>query len=166
MKTLELEKLIQNLSTDLYSFAFILIPDDLQATQLMIDSVSAFIIQKKSLIDKWSTTDESELVHNSKDIKIHLYKSMYDLSKKRYNQIRMSFKTIEDKSGFFALDFDDKAALFLKEKTDYPLDVIEFILGQTRSEVLAHLYSARIKMVNNLPDHGGNASHDDVRNHN
>lgn len=165
MKTLELEKLIQNLSTDLYSFAFILIPDDLQATQLMIDSVSAFIIQKKTLIDKWSTTSESELVHNSKDIKIHLYRSMYDLAKKRYNQVRMSFKSIEDNSGFFALEFDDKAALFLKERTDFPLDVIEFILGQSRSEVLAHLYSARIKMVNNGPAHS-EAIHNDVRNHN
>lgn len=165
MKTLELEKLIQNLSTDLYSFAFILIPDDLQATQLMIDSVSAFIIQNKSLIDKWSTTNESELVHNSNDIRIHLYKSMYELSKKRYNQVRMSFKSIEDNSGFFALDFDDKAALFLKEKTDFALDVIEFILGQSRSEVLAHLYSARLKMVNNVPTHT-TPRVDDVKNHN
>ena len=165
MKTLELEKLIQNLSTDLYSFAFVLIPDDLQATQLMIDSVSAFIIQKKSLIDKWSTTSESELVLNAHDIKIHLYRAMYELAKKRYNQLRTSFKSIEDKSGFFALEFDDKAALFLKERTEFPLDVIEFILGQTRGEVLAHLYSARIKMVNNIPTHS-EAISDDIRNHN
>ena len=165
MKTLELEKLIQNLSTDLYSFAFILIPDDLQATQLMIDSVSAFIIQNKTLVDKWSATNESELVHNSTDIKIQLYKSMYKLSKKRYNQIRMSLKSIEDNSGFFALEFDDKAALFLKEKTEFALDIIEFILGQSRSEVLANLYSARLKMVENNPTSAVFVP-DNTRNHN
>ena len=165
MKTIELEILIKNLSTDLYSFAYILIPDDLQATQLMIDSVSAFIIQNKSLIDKWSSTNESELVHNSSDVKNHIYKSMYELSKKRYNQIRMSLKLIEDSSGFFSLEFDDKVALFLKEKTDFELDVIEFILGQTRSEVLAHLYSARLKMVNNIPTHPALAVNDS-KNHN
>lgn len=147
MKLIELEKFIQNQSTELYSFAFILIPDDLQATQLMIDSVSAFMIQNKSLIEKWSLKGESVVEHNPLDIKIHLYKSMFDLAKKRYQQVRMSFKSIEDNSGFFSLDFDDKAILFLKERTDLPFDVIEFITGQTRSEILAHLYSARMNLV-------------------
>jgi hypothetical protein len=150
MKTLELEKFIQNLSPDLYSFAYILIPEDLQASQLMIDTVAAFIIQKKSLIEKWTTTPEDSLY--SQDIKIHLYKSMYELSKKRYNQLRMSFKNIEDSSGFFSLEFDEKAVLYLKERTDFSLEFIEFILAKTKAEVLAFLYSARIKMVSNLPD--------------
>lgn len=150
MKTLELEKYIQNLSTDLYSFAFILIPDDLQATQLMIDSVSAFMIQKKNLIESLTKKGESHLLASTEDIKIHLYKLLYDLSKKRYHQLRMSFKNVEDTSGFFSLDFDDKATLFLQERTEFSLDKIEFILGKTKTEVLAHLYSARINMVSHL----------------
>jgi hypothetical protein len=148
MKTSSPLKFIQSLSPDLYSFAYILIPDDLQATQLMIDSVAAFLIQKKSLLDKWTAKEESAF---GEDLKVHLYKSMYDLSKKRYNQLRMSFKNIEDNSGFFSLDFDEKAALFLKERTDFREELIEFILGKTRSELLAFLYSARIKMVTELP---------------
>ena len=96
MKTLDLEKYIQNLSTDLYSFAFILIPDDLQATQLMIDSVSAFMIQKKDLIESLTKKGESHLLANTEDIKIQLYKLMYEMSKKRYHQLRMSFKNVED----------------------------------------------------------------------
>jgi hypothetical protein len=147
MKTPELEKFIQNLSPDLYSFAYILIPDDLQATQLMIDSVAAFLIQKKSLLDKWMSQDEATF---KEDLKVHLYKSMYDLSKKRYNQLRMSFKNIEDGSGFFSMEFDEKAVLFLQERTDFRPELIEFILGKTRGEILAYLYSARIKMVTNL----------------
>ena len=165
MKIIELEKLIKNLGTDLYSFAYILIPDDLQATQLMIDSVSAFLIQNKIMIDKWSSNSESDLDYISNDVKKNLYKSMYELSKKRYNQIRLSLKTIEDSSGFFSLDFDDKVAIFLKEKTSFSLDVIEFVLGQTRTEVLAHLYSARLKMVKNIPSHPALAGND-FRNHN
>jgi hypothetical protein len=147
MKKLELEKFIQNLSTELYSFAFILIPDDLQATQLMIDSVSSFLILKKAMINRWSSFTEKEILENSTDIKIHLYKSMYELSKKRYGQLSMSFKDFVDNSGFFSLEFDDKAALFLKERTAFPLDVIEFILGQTKNEVVAHLYSARQHLI-------------------
>lgn len=154
MKKLELEKFIQNLSTELYSFAFILIPDDLQATQLMIDSVSSFLIMKKSMISKWANFSESELDDNSLDIKIHLYKSMYELSKKRYSQLRLSFKDFEENSGFFSLDFDDKAALFLKERTEFPIDVIEFILGQTKNEVVAHLYSARRHLIETITKEG------------
>lgn len=150
MKTLDLEKYIQNLSTDLYSFAFILIPDDLQATQLMIDSVGAFMVQKRDLIQSITKEGESHLLANTEDIKIHLYKLMYELSKKRYHQLRMSFKNVEDNSGFFSLDFDDKAVLFLQERTEFSMDKIEFILGKTKTEVLAHLYSARIKMVSDL----------------
>ncbi|MBC7428435.1 MAG: hypothetical protein H7336_07485 [Bacteriovorax sp.] len=167
MKTIELEKFIQNLSTDLYSFAFILIPDDLQATQLMIDSVSAFIIKNKFLVDKWKAASESEVVEHSHDIKIHLYKAMYDLSKKRYNQLRLSFKDIEDQSGFFSLEFDDKAVLFLQERSEFSLELIEFILGKSRGEVLAHLYSARISMVSKLPGRTDKVSEQNhFRNHN
>ena len=151
MKTIELEKFIQNLSTELYSFAFILIPDDLQATQLMIDSVSAFIIKNKYLVEKWKGASGTEITSHSQDIKIHLYKAMYDLSKKRYGQLRLSFKDIEDKSGFFSLEFDDKAVLFLKERSEFSQELIEFILGKSRGEILAHLYSARISMVGKLP---------------
>lgn len=165
MKTIELEKFIQNLSTDLYSFAYILIPDDLQATQLMIDSVSAFMIKNKILIEKWKSASESEVMGHSSDISIHLYKSLYDLSKKRYNQLRLSFKDIEDKSGFYSLEFDDKAALFLQERTDYSLELIEFLLGKTRGEVLAHLYSARMTMVSKLPSRS-QREQDYIRNHN
>lgn len=165
MKTIDLEKFIQNLSTDLYSFAFILIPDDLQATQLMIDSVSVLMIKNKALIEKWKSADVKEVVNHSLDIRIHLYKSMYDLSKKRYNQLRLSFKEIEDGAGFFSLAFDDKAALFLQERTEFSLELIEFILGKTRGEVLAHLYSASMTMVSSIPRRS-ESMQNHVRNHN
>ena len=50
MKSEELQKFIQNLSPELYSFAYVLVPDDLQASQLMIDGVQSFLIQKKSIL--------------------------------------------------------------------------------------------------------------------
>ena len=165
MKIIDLEKHIQNLSTDLYSFAFILIPDDLQATQLMIDSVGAFMIKNKNLIEKWKNANQELLDIQSEDIRIHLYKLMYDLSKKRYGQLRLSFKDIEDNSGFFSMAFDDKAVLFLQEKTDFSLELIEFILCKTRGEVLAHLYSARMTMVGKLP-RKHEVGQTQVRNHN
>lgn len=155
MKTLDLEKFIQSLSTDLYSFAYILIPDDLQATQLMIDSVAALMIQKKSLVDQWSKAPADQLLENTEEIKLHLYKSIYDLSKKRYHQLRAGLKSVEDGSGFFSLDFDDKAILFLQERSEFSSERIEFISSKSKTEVLAHLYSARINLIEGMSSRPG-----------
>lgn len=150
MKTSDLEKFIQSQSNNLYSMAYVLMPDDLQASQLMIDSVQNFLIQKSTLIDKWRSQAENSRACASEDCLIYLLKSMYELSKKRYQQLKMSFKDVEDSSGFFSLDFDEKAALYLKEQAGCELNTIEFIMAKSRNEVLAHLYSARLKMVEGM----------------
>jgi hypothetical protein len=153
MKTEELQKYIQNLSPDLYSFAYVLIPDDLQATQLMIDCVQSFLIQKKPLVEKMALT-KNKIVRNLLDeTKSHLLKIIFELSRKRYQQLKMSFSDVEHNGGFFSLEFDEKAVLYLKEKAKLELDQIEFITSATRAELMAHLYSARIKMSEFMPDY-------------
>lgn len=146
MKIEELQKYIQNLSPELYSFAYVLIPDDLQASQLMIDCVQSFLIQKKTLIDKMGTSKNKILRNLLDETKLNLLKIVFDLSRKRYQQLKMSLRDVEQGGGFFALEFDEKAVLYLKEKANLDLDGIEFITSKTRSEVLSHLYAARIKM--------------------
>lgn len=153
MKTEELQKFIQNLSPDLYSFAYVLIPDDLQASQLMIDCVQSFLIQKKPLVEKMSLT-KNKIVRNLLDeTRLHLLKIVFELSRKRYKQLKMSLSDIEQNGGFFSLEFDEKAVLYLKEKAGLELDQIEFITSATRAEVMSYLYSARIKMTDLMPNH-------------
>lgn len=152
MKTEELQKYIQNLSPELYSFAYVLIPDDLQASQLMIDCVQSFLIQKKGLVEKMAMTKNKILKNLLDETQLNLVKIVYELSKKRYQQLKMSLVDAEGNGGFFALDFDEKAILYLKEKAQLDLERIEFITSYTRSEVLGHLYSARIKMTEIMPD--------------
>ncbi len=153
MKTEELQKFIQNLSPELYSFAYVLIPDDLQASQLMIDCVQSFLIQKKPLVEKMALT-KNKIVRNLLDeTKLHLLKIVYELSKKRYQQLKMSFSDVEQNGGFFSLEFDEKAMLYLKEKAGLELDQIEFIACGSRAEILSHLYSARLKMTELIPNH-------------
>ena len=148
MKTEELQKYIQNLSPELYSFAYVLIPDDLQASQLMIDCVQSFLIQKKSLIEKMGLSKNKILVNLLEESKLNIFKIVYELSRKRYQQLKMSLSDIEGDGGFFSLDFDEKAILYLKEKSGIELKDIEFITSLSRIEVMSHLYSARIKMAN------------------
>lgn len=148
MKTEELKKFIQNLSPDLYSFAYVLIPDDLQASQLMIDCVQSFLIQKKPLIDRMSLGKTKIAMNLLNETRDHLFKIVFELSKKRYQQLKMSFSDVEQSGGFFSLDFDEKAVLYLKERAQLELNQIEFITNYNQSEVLSYLYSARIKMAN------------------
>jgi len=152
MKTDELQKYIQNLSPDLYSFAYVLIPDDLQASQLMIDCVQSYLVQKKPMIERMALS-KNKIVRNILDeTKAHLLKTIFDLSKKRYQQLKMSFSEVEQNGGFFALELEEKAVLYLKEKASMDLDQIEFITGVTRAELLARLYSARIKITELMPN--------------
>ena len=147
MKTEELQKYIQNLSPELYSFAYVLIPDDLQASQLMIDCVQAFLIQKKILVEKMGLTKNKIVLNLLEETKLNLIKIVYELSRKRYKQLKISLSDIEESGGFFSLDFDEKAILFLKEKAQIELAQIEYITSMTKSEILSYLYSARIKMT-------------------
>lgn len=151
MKTIELEKFIQNLSPDLYSFAYILIPDDLQATQLMIDAVSVVMIQKISILDKWMMTSVDKSQATFEEIKRLLFRSIFEISKKRINQLKLSLTPPEGDTAFFQLEFDAKAALYLKVRGELDLNAIEFIIGLSRPEVLALLSTARIKLGARVP---------------
>jgi len=151
MKIEELQKYIQNLSPELYGFAYVLIPDDLQASQLMIDCVQSFLIQKKTLIEKMGQSKNKIVLNLLDEAKLHLLRIVFNLSKKRYQQLKSSLSDVERTGGFFALEFNEKAVLYLKDKAGLEQDVIEFITSSTRSEVLSHLYAARIKMTEHLP---------------
>lgn len=163
MKTDELQKFIQNLSPDLYSLAYVLIPDDLQASQLMIDCVQSYLVQKRPAIERMlqiKAMTKNKLMRNPFDeTKAHLFKIVFELARKRYQQLKMSFSEVEQNGGFFALELEEKAVLYLKEKASMDLDQIEFITGVTRAELLARLYSARIKMTEVMPN---NQLFDDV----
>ena len=153
MKIEKLQKFIQNLSPELYSFAFVLIPDDLQASQLMIDSVQSFLIQKKILIDKMGLSKNKIVQSLLDEAKLHLLKIIFELSRRRYQQLKLSFKDVECTGGFFSLDFDEKAVLFLKDKALFSLNEIEFITSGSHAVVLSHLYVSRIKIADFMPNH-------------
>lgn len=152
MKTEELQKYIQNLSPELYSFAYVLIPDDLQAAQLMIDCVQSFLIQKKTLVEKMGQTKNKIITNLLDETRLNIIKIVYELSRKRYQQLKISLSDVEGNGGFFSLDFDEKAILYLKEKAGFDLERIEFVTSNSRSEVLSHLYSSRIKMAEFMPN--------------
>ena len=155
MKIKELQRFIQKLSPDLYSFAYVLIPDDLQATQLIIDCVQSFLIQKTLLTDKLLQAKNSEIQNALlTETRLQLHKIIFEIAKKRYQQLKVSFQDVESEIGFFSLVFEEKAVLYLKEKVGYDLESIELISNLSQSEILSNLYTARVKMGQHFPIQG------------
>jgi hypothetical protein len=159
MKIKELQSFIQKLSPDLYSFAYVLIPDDLQATQLIIDSVQSFLIQKTLLTDKLlhAKNNESQVALLD-EARLQLQKILFELAKKRYQQLKVSFQDVESEIGFFSLVFEEKAVLFLKEKVGHDLDSVGLVTGLSQSEILSNLYTARLRMGEQFPVQGIDSS--------
>lgn len=159
MKIKELQRFIQKLSPDLYSFAYVLIPDDLQASQLIIDCVQSFLIQKTVLIDKLQQAKSKEVESALLDeARLQLQKIIFDIAKKRYQQLKISFQDVESEIGFFSLEFEEKAVLYLKDKIGHNLDTVEMITSLSQSEILANLYVARVKMSQQFPIQSPEAS--------
>ncbi len=146
MKTSDLEIIIKNLAPELYGYAYILIPDDLQAGQLIIDATQNFVLNKKFFIDKILNEEVSKEV--TTEIQLRLFQAIYDIAKKRFHQIKLSFGKAEDKTNFFlSLDFEEKSMLYLRIRAMLEINQIEMIMNQDRSMIIAFLTDARMKMI-------------------
>ena len=150
MNNSALETFIQKKSATLYSFAFVLIPDDLQASQLMIDSVARLLIQKKSSIAHWSELIEShEEIQN--EVTLNLLAATYEIARKRYGQLKISLQNeLLKNEDFYLLELEAKASLYLNERQKLEMKDIEFVTNMSRHEIVAHLYSARVKLYRDL----------------
>lgn len=150
MKRIDFENFLSLISQDLYSYAYVLIPDDLQAGQLIFDSITAYLISRKDNLDTLFTSKSKDLSNELIPLKKELLKLVYDLAKKRFHQLKLSIDIKENLEGFYSLDFDEKSCLFLKDKAKYSVDDIATITNKSRNEVLANLYSARVKMIDKV----------------
>ena len=146
MKTSDLEIIIKNLAPELYGYAYILIPDDLQAGQLIIDATQNFLLRKKFFIDKILQSEASNEVVN--EVQLRLLQAVYEIAKKRYHQIKMSFDSSENLNNYFlSLEFEEKSMLYLRVRALLEVDQIEMIMSKDRSVILAFLSDARMKMI-------------------
>ena len=145
MRTIDLENIIKNLGPELYSFAYILIPDDLQAGQLIIDATQNFLIRKKSYIEKiLLENNSSEAVL---EVELRLLQAIYEIAKRRYHQIKMSFQGAEKDNFFLRLEFEEKAMLYLRIRAAFEIDQLEMIMSKDRGAILGFLSAARSKII-------------------
>jgi hypothetical protein len=162
---------------DLYSFAFSLLPEELQARQLVIDAVSAFFLREKNKFQRYLTKNREmqhfrspkastnlgqqpgtqidhpdEFIHQ---LKIVLYSLVYQIAQKRSEHFGSYFQNNQNENyhmsaAFFRLTMTKRALTYLKFKTDFELDEMGEILKLDRLSVISQLNLGQDELFFNL----------------
>ena len=122
---MNLKERVKNLKPqikELYAFAYALIPDDLQAAQLVIDTFSGALVDDE--LSKF--TDNKALI----------LQEIFVLAKRRYTQVQSSLQV---KGVFWQLSLYERAVLYLKYKEDFDLEMISIILQLQTAQVVSYL---------------------------
>lgn len=134
MNISEFENYIDRFFDPLFSFAFAMIPDQLQASQICIDSISAFLVENKIVIRKFIEASDEQRSERSTEIQEILYSYAFNLSQKREGHLgHINQDNFKD---FYELNIKERALLFLREKTSFSLNQIERIVGLRNYEII------------------------------
>lgn len=133
-------------SEDLFSFAYNLIPDDLEARQLVIDAIHSFLIEQKN---EW---EERELEAKAQVYSKFFYKKIFEIASKRIAHVgHFSDQTIIDNKeshfSFFKLSLLERAILFLRHRAKMNTNNIALITSLGKIEVINHLFLARFHLL-------------------
>jgi hypothetical protein len=152
VKKKEFETYLHHYHPELFSFAFSLVPDDLQAEQIVIDSVANVLVSEKDFIQE--LLDQPFLVENSKRNNDELFKKLlhaaYMLGEKRFYQIGDSLQTSEKKrsfAAFYRLCVLDKAVLYLNYKLNFKAEDIAIVTGGSKLDVIPMLDAAKFELT-------------------
>jgi len=157
MKRKDFYQLVAPLSEKLYRYAYTLIPDDLQAEQLVVDGFNAYLLRerKKILIKELNFSDKKEvtllrrfhfkgILRNMCDIgirrSVHFLEQMHDMRPKEYNS-------------FYSLDPKVRFTMSLRYDAKFTVEEIEDIIQLPRYEVIEKLHNGRFLLATDL-NHG------------
>ena len=154
MKRSEFLTLVQPLTTKLYSFAFSLLPDDLQSEQLVVDGLNAFLLkERKNILNR-----EINLT-NKKDMQLlrrayfkGILRTMSEIGVRRAHQLSEQMKLSKPAhyEAFYALDPKIRFAVKLRYEGQFNVVEIEDIMQVPRYEVIERLHNGRFLMISNL----------------
>lgn len=154
MKRKDFSQVVLPLSEKLYRFAFVLIPDDLQAEQLVVDSVNAFLLkERKSILRR-----ELDLAQK-KDTQIYrraifkgILRYLCDIGVRRSVQLReqMKVRPADEFAAFYNLDPKVRFTLSLRYEARFSVEEIEEIIQLPRYEVIEKIHNGRYLLLNEL----------------
>jgi DNA-directed RNA polymerase specialized sigma24 family protein len=157
MKRKDFFQLLQPLTEKLYRMAYSLIPDDLQAEQLVIDALNAYLIkEKKSIL---AARDLETLTKKDIQVRRRFYfkgiiRYMGEIGLRRSVQLKL--KKSSDFQSFYQLEPKVRLTLSLRYDFQFTAEEIEDITGMPRYEVIEKLHNGRYLLLNDI-NHGVNA---------
>ncbi len=154
MKRKDFYQLSLPLTEKLYRFAYTLIPDDLQAEQLVIDSINAYLLKEKKSIMKREVNIESK-----KDTQIlrrtyfkSILKYLCEIGVRRSVQLSEQMKVLRPKefAPFYSLDPKVRFVISLRYEAQFSVEEIEEIVQMPRYEVIEKIHNGRFLLLNDL----------------
>lgn len=152
MKRKDFYQLIVPLTDKLYHFAFCLIPDDLQAEQLVVDALNAYLIkEKKKVLNREVDLD------NKKEIQIsrrHYFKGILkflgDIGIRRSVQLNEQMRLMrpDEYSDYYNLDPKVRFVISLRYQANFTTEEIEEIVQIPRYEVIEKIHNGRHLLLN------------------
>jgi hypothetical protein len=154
MKRTDFFQLIQPLTDKLYRFAFAMMPDDLQAEQLVIDSFNAYLIkEKKSILrQEVDLTQKKTLpVIRRKHFK-GILQHMITIGLRRSIQLNEQLKISrpDDFKAFYELDPKVRSVLALRFEAQFTVEEIEDMTAMPKYEVIEKIHNGRFLLLNHL----------------
>lgn len=153
VKVSYLQELVENLTPEFYQFSFVLLPDDLQAKQLTLDSLSVYLteITPEEIKDLLSRGDDEDSLLLEEEVKLQLFQLIYKIGSKRLEQLGQSLNPIEfdraEFKAFFKLSLAERAVLYLRHIEDCNPHQVGTIMSDTSAQALATLSSSRDKLL-------------------
>lgn len=156
MKRNEFYQLVSPLTDRLYRAAYALLPDDLQAEQLVIDGLNAYLLKEGKSIRK----REVDLT-SKKDVQIvgriffkGILRHVSDIGIRRAIQLseQMRLTRPSEYSTFYNLEPKVRLVMSLRYEAQFTVEEIEDVMQMPRFEVIEKIHNGRFLMMNNLND--------------
>jgi hypothetical protein len=148
----DLFNLIQPLLSKCHALAFVIIPDDLQAQQLVIDAFTQTLLREKhSWLERaWDEQDKKQQINQRKLFLKLMFKALVTIGVRRAGQVNTVYEGVEFKN-FFQLDARTRVVAWLRFQQNWSMEEIERALQMKRHEVIEKVHNARFLMMGQPP---------------
>ncbi len=146
--------LVQPLTEKLYRFAHAILPDDLQAEQLVVDSLNAYLIkEKKNILGRQINLQSKKEIQILRRIFFKgILRYMSDIGLRRAQQLGEQFKldTPTEFKAFYNLEPKARMVLKLRYEAQFSVEEIEEIVQIPRYQVIEKIHNGRFLIVTDL----------------
>ena len=150
MRREEIISTIDSLIPKVYSFAFALMGDELQAEQAVIDAYTVYLMQDKDFLldESYDANDTKERSLMRKYFLKELIREVYELSIKRIPQLSGKLRrNLLEYEAFYRIALNKRALMYLKEVEKFSIEELQEIFSMERHSVVELFHNAKHELM-------------------